>query len=163
MSDWQSIRGDAASLPTDPMNMTFRPTGVTIVGGLIWVAAIWQGIVGFFAILTAISSSQVERFFNGQYLGGVSDRYLWAFGLLSVAMSVIFVIIAKTLLAGDDFARVIVVVLATLNIVFALFSFPWGVLSMIVNLLIIGILVGPKASLWFNQTKFEGKGTNPFL
>jgi hypothetical protein len=58
MSDWQSIRGDAASLPTDPMNMTFRPTGVTIVGALIWVAAIWQAIVGVFAIIVAISPAR---------------------------------------------------------------------------------------------------------
>ena len=60
MSDWQSIRGDAASLPTDPMNMTFRPTGVTIVGALICLAAIWQAIVGVFAIIVAISSNDEE-------------------------------------------------------------------------------------------------------
>jgi hypothetical protein len=163
MSDWQSIRGDAASLPTDPMNMTFRPGGVTFVGALIWVAAIWQAIVGVFAIIVAISSTQAERFFKGQYLGGVSDSYLWTFGLLSLALAAIYIIIAKTLLDGDDFARVIVIVLASLNIVFALFSFPWGVLSMIVNILIIGLLVGSKATRWFAQTRYEVKGSNPFL
>lgn len=163
MSDWQSIRGDAASLPTDPMNMTFRPTGVTIVGALIWVAAIWEAIVGVFAIIVAISSSQAERFFNGQFLGNVSDSYLWAFGLLSLALAAVYVIVAKTLLAGDDFARVVVIVLAALNIVFALFSFPWGVLGMILNIIIIAILVGPKATLFFSQTKYESKGTNPFM
>jgi hypothetical protein len=163
MSDWQSIRGDAASLPTDPMNMTFRPLGVTIVGKLIWVAAIWQAIVGVFAIIVAIFSSQVERFFNGQYLGGVSDNYLWTFGLLSIALSLIYVTIAKTLLVGDDFSRIVVIVLASLNLVFALFSFPWGVLAIIVNVTIIALLAGPKATLWFAQTKYQTKGSNPFM
>ena len=162
MSDWQSIRGDAASLPTDPMNMTFRPTGVGVVGVLIWAAAIWQAMVGVFAIIVAISSSQVERFFNGQILGGVSDGYLWFFGLASLALSYLYIILSRTLLLGDDFARIIVIALATLNIVFALFSFPWGIATMILSILVIALLCGPKATRWFNQTKYETKGPNAF-
>jgi hypothetical protein len=162
MSDWQSIRGDAASLPTDPMNMTFRPGGVTFVGALIWVAAIWQALVGVFAIIVAISSSQKERFFEGQYLGTVSDGYLWFFGLASLALAYLYIVLSRTLLAGDDFARVVVLALAVLNIVFALFSFPWGILAIIVNVAIIALLSGPKASRFFNQTDFEVKGPNAF-
>jgi hypothetical protein len=162
MSDWQSIRGDAASLPTDPMNMTFRPGGVTFVGALIWVAAIWQALVGVFAIIVAISSDQKERFFNGQYLGTVSDSYLWFFGLASLALAYLYIVLSRTLLQGDDFARIVVIALAVLNIVFALFSFPWGVLSLIVNVLVIALLSGPKAARYFKQTDFEVKGPNAF-
>jgi hypothetical protein len=162
MSDWQSIRGDAASLPTDPMNMTFRPTGVTVVGYLIWVAAAWQAIVGVFAIIAAISSDQAERFFKGQLLGGVSDSYLWFFGIASICVAYLLVIVARSLLEGDDFARIAVIALAALQIVFALFAFPWGVLTLIASVVIIGILCGPKATRWFDATSYEIKRVNAF-
>ena len=163
MSDWQSIRGDAASLPTDPMNMTFRPGGVTFVGALIWVAAVWQAVVGVFAIIVAISSDQRERFFDGQFLGTVSDGYLWFFGLASLALAYLYIVLSRTLLAGDDFARIITIALAVINIVFALFSFPWGILSMVLSILVIALLCSPKATRWFNQTDFEVKGPNAFM
>jgi hypothetical protein len=163
MSDWQSIRGDAASLPTDPMNMTFRPGGVTFVGVLVYLVAGWQALVGAFAIITAISSDQKDRFFKGQYLGGVSDGYLWFWGLVAIALAFLFFTLARTVLLGDDFARTVIIALAVLNIVLALFSFPWGIASVILNVLVIVLLTSPKATRWFNQIEYNPKAPNAFM
>lgn len=151
MSDWQSIRGDAAALPTDPMNMKFRPTGVTVVGYVVKVAAIWQFIVGAFAITEAITTSQASRFWNGQYLATVSDAYLWFYGIVAIVFGALLWWIARTLVQGDQTARLVVIALAILNIIFALFSFPWGVVGIIVNTLVIIGLSTNAAARWFQE------------
>ena len=162
MSDWQSIRGDAAALPTDPMNMKFRPTGVTVVGILVRIAAVWQIILGALAISVAISSSQAERFFKGQYLASVSDGYLWFFGLVAIAFGALLWWVASTLLEGDPTARLIVIAIAVIDIVFALFSFPYGIIGMVLNILVIALLSTSAASRWFADANYRVKRPNAF-
>ena len=162
MSDWYAIRGNASALPTDPKNMRFRPLGVSIVGLLVRIAAVWQLAVGIFCISEALTSSQASRLFKGQYLGSVSDGYLWFAGLVAIAFGLILWRVAATLVEGDPAARIFVVALAVLNIIFALLSFPWGIAGMIINLLVVFLLSSSSSVRWFAASKFEVKRPSAF-
>jgi len=162
MSDWQSIRGDAAALPTDPNNMKFRPLGVTVVGILVRVAAVWQFVVGVFAISEAITSSPASRFWKGQYLGTVSDGYLWFYGIVAILFGALLWWVASTLVDGDPTARLIVVALAVINVIFALFSFPYGIIGMALNVLVLALLSTPSTSRWFADANYKVTRPNAF-
>ena len=107
MSDWYSIRGDAAALPTDPLNMKFRPASVSLASLLVKVAAIWQFILGILVIWSAISTSQLERLFKGQELAKYSDGRLWFTGLIAIFFGLILWNVAKSLKEGDNTARIL--------------------------------------------------------
>ncbi|CAB4799210.1 unannotated protein [freshwater metagenome] len=142
--------------------MRFRPLGVTIVGLLVRIAAVWQLAVGIFCISEALNSSQDSRLFKGQYLDNVSDGYLWFAGLVAIAFGLILWRVAATLVEGDPAARIFVVALAVLNIIFALLSFPWGIAGMIVNLLVVFLLSSAGSVRWFADSQFEVKRPSAF-
>jgi hypothetical protein len=162
MSDWQAIRGDASALPTDPKNMRFRPLGVSIVGLLVRIAGAWQLVIGILAISEALTTTRASRFFQGQFLGGVSNGYLWFAGLVAIAFGLILWRVASNLVEGDPSARIFVVALAVLNIIFALLSFPWGIAGMLLNLLVIYNLSSAKSTRWFAESSYEVKRASAF-
>jgi hypothetical protein len=70
--------------------------------------------------------------------------------------------VAATLVEGDPAARIFVVALAVLNIIFALLSFPWGIAGMIINLLVVFLLSSSSSVRWFADSKFEVKRPSAF-
>lgn len=162
MSDWYSIRGDAAALPTDPLNMKFRPASVSLASLLVKVAAIWQFILGILVIWSAISTSQLERLFKGQELAKYSDGRLWFTGLIAIFFGLILWNVAKSLKEGDNTARIFVIALAVLNIVFGLLSHPWGIVAIVLNALVLYLLANSGSARWFADSTYEVKRPNAF-
>jgi hypothetical protein len=135
MSDWQSIRGDAAKLHTDPRNVIFRPASVAAAYQLFRVGAVVNAVWGLVIILTVLISE--ERF--GNHITGpfwVSSDAFWFFlGLLTILVGWWGWKTAPGVYTGEKAARYPSTTVATLNLLLGFFAFPWGLFQGVIGLL----------------------------
>lgn len=134
MSDWQSIRGNAAKLHTDPRNVIFRPASVTASYHLLRVGAVVNLVWGLVVIISVSThDSPMTRHITGPFIIG-SDAF-WVFvGLLTIFLGYVGWTAAEGVRDGAAAARYPARTVAHLNIVLGLFAFPWGLFQGLVGL-----------------------------
>ncbi len=125
-----------------------RPFGVTLVAALIFVAAIFNIIFGFWMIFAPYSITDI----GGNELTNIPTFYLAMNGLLSVILGLMYFWLTKLTLIGSATAHMLISFLAVLNIVFALFRLPYGWLAIVINLAILLIINTAGAKAWFQRT-----------
>lgn len=127
-----------------------RPFGVTLVAVLVAVAAILNitfGILIMFSIFgdnptftdpagTTREVSGFWLFFNGGIMVLLGFMYLW---------------LIKMIMIGSTTAQFIIQMLAVINIVFAIFTLPYGWYTILVSFIILILVSGAKATMWFRQ------------
>ena len=129
-----------------------RPFTVTIVGLLIAIAAIANIWVGVMLILASIGDNPTFINIYGQEQT-VSTFYLWFNGGLFILLGLIYFWLTRLTFAGSTTAQVLISVLAVLNIVFGFFHLGYGGgVQIIINLIIVLIVNGAKARVWFSQS-----------
>lgn len=130
-----------------------RPIGVTIVGILIILAAIFNIVVGAMIIFAAFGDNPTfTDHLTGQQIT-VSTFYLWFNGGLMIILGLIYFWLSKLTFAGSATAQMLISVLAVLNIIFGFFNLGyggWG--QIIVNLIILLLVNTQSAKVWFSQT-----------
>ena len=129
-----------------------RPFGVTIVGILIIIAAVFNIVVGSMIIFAAFGDNPTfTDHLTGQQIT-VSTFYLWFNGGLMILLGIIYVWLTRLTFAGSATAQMLISVLAVLNIIFGFFNLGyggWG--QIIVNLIILLVVNTQSAKAWFSQ------------
>ena len=129
-----------------------RPVGVTIVGILIILAAVFNIVVGFMLIFSAFGENPTfTDHITGQSIT-VSTFFLWFNGGLLILLGLIYFWLSKLAWVGSNTAQVIISVLAVLNIIFGFFNLGHGGWIQIILGLIVVLIVNTKhAQVWFKQ------------
>ena len=129
-----------------------RPIGVTIVGILIILAAIFNIVVGLTLIVSAFGENPTfTDHITGQSIT-VSTFFLWFNGGLMIFLGLIYFWLSRLTFAGSATAQMLISVLAVLNIIFGFFNLGyggWG--QIIVNLIILLVVNTQSAKNWFSQ------------
>jgi hypothetical protein len=125
-----------------------RPGGITFIVVLIWIAAIFNAIIGIWLMLAPFGQNPTITDIQGNSQE-IPGFYLFVNGALSLLLAFIYVWLARMTSVGMAGAQVIIQALAVINIVFALFRLPYGWLALLLNILILVIASGAKAKAWF--------------
>jgi len=141
-------------MSTNLNNSPVRPTGVTIVGILIFIAAIYNLIMGVWSILAPLGDNPKIPGIQTNSGAPVDYPGWWLIinGLLAIVLGLIYLWLGRLTFAGSQTAQMLIQVLAVINIVFALFRLPYGWIAIIINALILVFVSNSKAKEWFNQT-----------
>jgi hypothetical protein len=129
---------------------TKRPGGVTFVIALIWIAAVFNAIIGIWLMLAPFGQNPTITDIQGnqQELPGF---WLFMNGALSLLLGFMYVWLARMASIGAASAQVIIQALAVINIIFGLFRLPYGWLGLVLNVLILIIASGASAKAWFSR------------
>ena len=129
---------------------TKRPGGVTFVIVLIWIAALFNALIGVWMMLAPFGQNPTITDIQGnqQELPGF---WLFMNGALSLLLGFMYVWLARMASIGAASAQVIIQALAVINIIFGLFRLPYGWLGLVLNILILIIASGAKAKAWFSR------------
>ena len=134
MSDWQSIRGDAAKLHTDPRNVIFRPAPVSALVLLLKIGALVNLVWG----LVIVGSVLFEEEPFGRHITGpawvASDAFWFWTGLLIILIGYWGWKCAPGVHSGEHAARWPARTVAHLNLILGLLAFPWGMFQAVIGL-----------------------------
>ena len=128
-----------------------RPVGVTVVGFLIILAAVFNIYLGVWMFISAFGENPewVETLGNTQT---VSNLYLWFNGALMIFLGLIYFWLSKLTFLGSATVHMLISLLAVLNIIFGLFALGrGGFISIIINLIILLMINTASAKAWFTQ------------
>jgi hypothetical protein len=69
-----------------------------------------------------------------------------------VLLGFMYLWLIKMIMIGSTTAQFIIQMLAVINIVFAIFTLPYGWYTILVSFVILFMVSGAKATMWFRQT-----------
>ena len=123
-----------------------RPGAVTVSGWLVYLAALLNAIQGVTLIIAAARPNRI-----GGTVAYYSDGY-WIFNaVLDLLFAVILAWLGRRLLDGDLNAKWTVMVLAVIDIIFAVFLLPYGVLAIALNASVLLMLSTRESRRFFGQ------------
>lgn len=129
---------------------TKRPGGVTFVIVLIWIAAVFNAIIGVWMMLAPFGQNPTITDIQGNTFE-LPGFWLFINGALSLLLAFMYVWLARMASIGAASAQVIIQALAVINIIFGLFRLPYGWLGLVLNILILIIASGASAKAWFSR------------
>ncbi|MFC6239207.1 hypothetical protein [Longivirga aurantiaca] len=129
---------------------TKRPGGVTFVIVLIWVAALFNALIGVWMMLAPFGQNPTITDIQGNTVE-LPGFWLFMNGALSLLLAFMYVWLARMASIGAASAQVIIQALAVINIIFGLFRLPYGWLGLVLNILILVIASGASAKAWFSR------------
>lgn len=123
-----------------------RPGAVTMSGWLVYLAALLNAIQGVALVIAAARPNRI-----GGTLAYYSDGY-WIFNAaLDLLFAAILAWLGRRLLGGDANAKWTVMVLAVVDIVFAVFLLPYGALAIALNVCVLVMLSSRESRRFFGQ------------
>ena len=123
-----------------------RPGAVTMSGWLVYLAALLNAIQGVTLIIAAARPNRI-----GGTVAYYSDGY-WIFNaVLDLLFAAILAWLGRRLLDGDVNAKWTVMVLAVIDIVFAVLLLPYGVLAIVLNACVLLMLSSRESRRFFGQ------------
>ena len=128
-----------------------RPGGVTFVAiiiAVLGVLSIFHAVWMF--ILSLSSSATLNALFQGE---PVSRFTLLLMAALSFLLGLIYWWIVQLVMIGSASARIIIIMITIINIVFALFNMPYGLLPIVLNLIVLAMVNTASAKVWFLQSQ----------
>lgn len=130
-----------------------RPFGVVFIAILLIFGAIYNIIIGFTLMFMPATLTDNLTDLAGSSVNQIPTFWLIISGLMSVILGLLYFWLSRITLAGSQTAYLLVNFLAVLNIIFALFSLPFGWGAMILNVIVL-IAVNTNASkAWLSQTQ----------
>jgi hypothetical protein len=125
-----------------------RPFGVVFIAVLLIIGAVYNIIIGFTLMFAPLRLTDIA----GAELKNIPTFWLIVSGILSVILGLMYFWLSKLALVGSQTAYMLVNFLAILNIMFSLFSLPFGWGMLILNVIVL-IAVNTNASkAWLSQT-----------
>lgn len=129
-----------------------RPFGVVFIAVLLVIGAVYNMIIGFTLMFLPATLTNNLTDVTGKAVENVPTFWLIVSGILSVILGLLYFWLARLALAGSQTAYMLVNFLAILNIIFSLFSLPFGWGMLILNVIVL-IAVNTSASkAWLSQT-----------
>jgi len=122
---------------------TGRPFAVTLLGALVYVAALFNIITGIWWMIDAPAITD--------HLGTtveVSPFLVFLNGLLSLVLGIMFIWLASITFAGSVVAYELINLLAIINIIFGLFRLPYGLGAILLSVIVL-LLVNLRSSQQF--------------
>lgn len=131
----------AATTPADR-----RPAGVGVLVVIAWLGAVAYVLTAAVDLWRMLAPSRTDVL-----LGGPSWFFWLVNAVLALLMAVIFAWIARGLAARDDGARVLVVVVATISLVFSLLGLSYGVglLTLVLSAIALVLATSRGTRAWF--------------
>ena len=128
-----------------------RPVGVTLVAVLILISGIFNIGFGIWMMLAPIGNNPTvtDLFGNAQEVPGF---YLFANGLLSAILGLMYLWLMSLTLDGSATAYTLITVLSAINIFFGLLRLPYGWGIIFVSAIILLMVNTRSARQWFTQT-----------
>ena len=127
------------------MSTKVRPSGITVLVVLEILAGLGLLLGGaMFAVLASFSGG-----FGGM-MGGVLGALSGAIGVIFVVMGIITFFIAYGLWTGKGWARMFGLVIAGIGIILGILSLPSGIISIIIDGIIIYYLTRPHVVQFFS-------------
>jgi hypothetical protein len=115
-------------------------------GWLVYLAALLNAIQGIALIIAAARPNRI-----GGTVAYYSDGY-WIFNaILDLLFAAILVWLGRRLLQGDVNAKWTVMVLAVIDIIFAVFLLPYGALAIVLNVCVLLMLNSRESRRFFGQ------------
>jgi len=151
MSDWASIRGDAAKLHTDPRNVIFRPSSVGVAVLLLKIGALVNLVWGAAAIYLSIAKNHP---FVGNVTGPAglsSDKFWFWYGVSVILVGWLGYRRIDGVGTGEAASRYPTIAVSILNIVLGLIAFPWGMLTGIIGVLQLVALTSEGNEQWITK------------
>jgi nitrate reductase gamma subunit len=127
-----------------------RPFGVVFISILLFIAGIYNIIIGFALMFLKPSLSSITN--EAVNVDNIPFGWLIVSGILAVILGLMYFWIARLALAGSQTAYVLINFLALLNIIFALFSLPFGWGALALNVLVLILVNTQNAKAWLSQT-----------
>lgn len=129
-----------------------RPFGVVFIAILLIIGAVYNIIIGFTLMFLPATLTDSLTDVTGAAVQNVPTFWLVISGIMSVILGVLYFWLSRITLAGSQTAYLLVNFLAVLNIIFAMFSLPFGWGALILNVIVL-IAVNTSASkAWLSQT-----------
>ena len=125
-----------------------RPTSVTILGVLILVAAALQVVGGVWLAVAAAK----DRPFQNTLIEDWSDSRLWGGSIGLFVTAAIYAVLAFGVLRGNRVARIVVTVVAVLNMVGGVFTWPIGLPAVLLNVVVLVMLWHRTADDYFRAS-----------
>ena len=151
MSDWESIRGNAAKLHTDPRNVIFRPASVGAAVGLLYVGALVNLVWGAVCVVLATTKDQPFVGHVTGPLGVSSDAFWFWYGLVVILLGWLGFRRIKGVGTGEQASRLPTVSVAVLNVVLGLLAFPWGMFMAVVGIAQFMALTSEGNQQWISK------------
>ena len=151
MSDWASIRGDAAKLHTDPRNVIFKPTSVSAAVLLLKIGAAVNLVWGAVVIVLSIAKDQP---FVGDItgpLGVSSDKFWFWYGVFVIVVGWLGWRRTHGVDTGEQASRLPTVCVSVFNIILGLLAFPWGMFQAVIGLLQFMALTSEGNQQWITK------------
>jgi hypothetical protein len=128
-----------------------RPFGVTLVALLVAVAAVMNVTFGILIMFSIFGDNPTFTDPTGaaREVGGF---WLVINGGIMVLLGFMYLWLIKMIMLGSTTAQFIIQMLAVINIVFAIFTLPYGWYTILVSFVILFLVSGAKATMWFRQT-----------
>ena len=129
-----------------------RPFAVILIVVLLVLAALFNLAVGVWMLMASFgvaSTSFTDHLGNAQNVSGFA---LFVNGALYVIMGFIYFWLLQLTMAGSATAHLIISMFAVINIVFALFSLPFGWGQIIANVIVLLLVNTSRSKAWFSQT-----------
>jgi hypothetical protein len=149
MSDWASVRGDAAHLHTDPRNIVFRPVSVTAAVYLLKFGAAVNLVWGAVVIYLSIAK---DNFIGatGPFAGS-SDKFWFWYGVAVLLIGWLGYRRVDGVGTGESASRYPTIAVSGFNIVFGLLAFPWGMFLAVLGFLQFAALTSTGNEQWITK------------
>jgi hypothetical protein len=128
-----------------------RPFGVTLVAVLVAVAAILNITFGILIMFSIFGDNPTFTDPTGT-VREVSGFWLVINGAIMVLLGFMYLWLIKMIMIGSTTAQFIIQMLAVINIVFAIFTLPYGWYTILISFIILILVSGAKATMWFRQS-----------
>ena len=129
-----------------------RPFAVIVIAVLLVLAAIYNLAVGIWMLMASFGVATASF---TDHLGHAQQTSSFAFfvsGALFVIMGFIYMWLLRLTMAGSETAHFIISAFALINIVFALFSLPFGWGQILANVVVLLIVNTRASKAWFSQS-----------
>jgi len=150
MSDWASIRGDAAKLHTDPRNVIFRPTSVGAAVLLLKVGAVVNLLWGATVVVLSIAKHHAFDGTTGPFNGSSNSFWFW-YGVLVIVVGWLGWRRAAGVGTGEAASRFPTIAVSVFNVVLGLLAFPWGMFEAVIGLLQFITLTSEGNEQWITK------------
>jgi hypothetical protein len=124
-----------------------RPPGPVYVSAwIVYLLAFYNFAVAVWLILLALRDNAPIYWEEA-----IPDSWLWINAILSAMLGAIYVWLGNALQDRDASARVTTLVIATINIVFGLFTFPLGLVGIVLNVILLLLLLQKQTKAYFGE------------
>jgi Zn-dependent protease with chaperone function len=130
------------------MKLRNAPMSILLATALIAVAAVFYFALG---LLLTLAPQLLEGIDVPATADGSPSQLLLLAGIACIAFGFVFVWIVKELSNKSQFAIVMIYTLSIINILFGLFRMPLGLLTIILNLLVIFLIRSNSAKQWLSS------------